>query len=230
MISAAIVTMTLARSPEDEALLTESLMAAASLGYPLAIADRSGRPEFLARLARLPRCTVAVASGSGLVGQVQTAFSVAASFNTEFLFYTEPDKAAFFRDGANRLLRAVEHTPHAGLILASRSAESFQTFPPMQRYTEGIVNHLCGDLAHPGDYCYGPFVLHRRLLPHIQSIPAGLGWGWRLSTFRAALRQSLPLIHAVDDLPCPPDQCEENDDDRAHRLRQLSQNLLGLID
>jgi hypothetical protein len=30
-------------------------------------------------------------------------------------------------------------------------------------------------------------------------------------------------------LPCPVEQRDENDAERAHRVRQLSENLLGLV-
>jgi hypothetical protein len=40
----------------------------------------------------------------------------------------------------------------------------------------------------------------------------------------------LRVVQLTDDYPCPPDQRHEDDRERTHRLRQLSQNILGLIE
>jgi hypothetical protein len=42
-------------------------------------------------------------------------------------------------------LRRVPAETNVGVALPSRSAESFDSFPPMQRYTEGVINHLCSE-------------------------------------------------------------------------------------
>ena len=231
MISVGVVTMTLALSDAEQAVLVRALNAAVSVGLPIAVADRSGRPEFFDHLARMPDCTVVAPRMPGLVPQIQAPFNVAAAFDTEFLLYTEPDKESFFLRGVKRLLARGACASGAGVILAARSDDSFRTFPAMQQVTEGFVNQLCGNLIGPaGDYSYGPFLMHRRLLPHIASLLPHLGWGWRFSTFRAAARYGCPIAHAIDDLPCPLDQRGDDEEDQAHRLRQLSQNLLGLID
>jgi hypothetical protein len=228
--SVALVTMTWARTSSDEDLLLRSLAAATTLGLPVAIADRHGRPEFVERLSRLPHTVVVPAGAEGLVPQIMAAFDAAAAFGPEMLLYSEPDKHAFFARAAARLLESSQRHRTPAMVLAARSDDSFATFPPMQRYTESIVNHLCAELVGvAGDYSYGPFLMPGRLLSRIRALPPNLGWGWRLAAFRAAAREGLPILHVPDDLPCPVDQRREDDADRVHRLRQLSENLLGLI-
>jgi hypothetical protein len=101
----------------------------------------------------------------------------------------------------------------------------------MQRYTEGVINHLCGELiGAPGDYSYGPFLMNRALLPSLSSLAARLGWGWRHFAFLTAHRLGFRVQHVTGAYPCPPDQRHESTTERTHRLRQLSQNILGLID
>jgi hypothetical protein len=80
-----------------------------------------------------------------------------------------------------------------------------------------------------GDYSYGPFVMHRALVQHVSGLEGHLGWGWRHSTFLAASRSGQRVVPVYGDYPCPPDQCDEDDGERRHRLRQLSQNILGLV-
>ena len=47
--------------------------------------------------------------------------------------------------------------------------------------------------------------------------------------FAAAARAGYRIGHVVGDYPCPPDQREENDVERLHRVRQLQQNIHGLL-
>jgi hypothetical protein len=226
----ALVTVTWARTSSEEDLLVRSLAAAATLGLPMAIGDRNGRPEFVESLSRLPHTVVVRTREPGLLPQITAAFDAAATFAPQTLFYSEPDKEVFFAGAAVRLLEHARRYGESALVMAARSDASFATFPPMQRYTESIVNQLCAELIGvPGDYSYGPFLMPRPLLSHLRALPSTLGWGWRLAAFRAARREGLPIVHVPDDLPCPVEQRQEDEADRVHRLRQLSENLLGLI-
>lgn len=228
-VTVAIVTMTLARTHDEEEQLLHSLRIATTLGLPMAIADRGGRREYVERLARLPRVAVAAVAEDGLVPQIQAAFSRAEAFGAELLLYTEPDKALFFTEAVTRLVQEGIAEP-GSLRLAARSEASFATFPPMQCYTESVVNHLASELVgEKGDYSYGPFLMPRALLSRVGALPSRLGWGWRFAIFRAAHQAGIPVRHVVDDLPCPLEQREEDARERAHRIRQLSENLLGLV-
>ena len=227
----AVATITWPRSTEEEELLARSLKLLAEAGLPVGVADRGTSAPFSQRLKQLPGFRVTIPSTPGLVPQVQASIALAATFGTRFILYVESDKELFFE---NRLRDFVRHAPDhddVGVVLASRSEESFQTFPEMQRYTEGIANHLCGQrLRCPGDFFYGPFLMTRTLLSHISNLDARLGWGWRPSTFVAAQRRGLHLLHVIDDHCCPPSQQNENDAEQIHRIRQLSENILGLIE
>jgi hypothetical protein len=101
----------------------------------------------------------------------------------------------------------------------------------MQRYTEGVINRLCAEmLGVAGDYSYGPFLMARALVPRVERLEGSLGWGWRHRIFLACHRERLRIVHVKGDYPCPEDQRVESDEERTHRMRQLSQNILGLIE
>ena len=225
----AVATITWVRSAAEGKALARSLARLADAGLPIAVADRGTASDFPKSLRKLG-VRLTVASDQGLVPQVQASVELAATFGTPFILYVEPDKEDFFTSRLGAFIERMPNDDDLGVVLASRSAAAYQTFPPMQRYTEGVVNRLCGEvIGIPGDYSYGPFMMNRTLLRHIAALDPSLGWGWRTSTFVAAHRQRLKVLHLVDEHACPVDQREERDADRAHRLRQLSQNILGLV-
>jgi hypothetical protein len=225
----AVATLAWARTSAEETELRASLERLAALQLPVAIADAGTSESFSGFLAQLPGCDVRVPPQRGLVPQIQASLSAAAAFGTRFILYTEPDKESFFQ---HRVLKFIDSAPDdegVGVVLASRSEASLRTYPPTQRYTEGVASQLCARLGGPGDYFYGPFLMNRTLLSALAELPDGIGWGWRPYAFAQAARRGLRVLHLVDDHPCPPDQRAEDDDERTHRLKQLSQNILGLI-
>ena len=222
--------MTWARSVDESRALIRSLTRLSDAGYPVAVADRGTDRDFAAALQRIAGLTVTVPESAGLVDQVQASFRIAAALATPFVLYAESDKEEFFANRLERFLAAAPSSADIGVALASRSERAFNTFPAVQRYTEGVINHLCSQVtAVPGDYSYGPFLMSSVLMKNITDLNPALGWGWRPAMFVAASRRGLRIAHVVDDHDCPPDQREEDESARAHRLRQLSQNISGLI-
>jgi hypothetical protein len=211
-------------------LLERSLGRLSQTGLPIIVADRGTSASFTDRLRRLSNLQVVVPAEQNLVRQIQAGFELAARLGRHVILYVEPDKEEFFSD---RLLDFIQQAPAAdrtGVVLASRSSAAFATFPPMQRHTERVFNGLCAEVTGTrGDYCYGPFLMDRDLSAHVLQIDPALGWGWRPSTFVAAHRQGLRLVHVIGEHTCPDGQRDEDDAERRHRIRQLSQNLLGLI-
>ena len=226
----AVATITLVRSAEEEPLLRRALERLSQQGLRVAVADGGSPPEFLQFLRALPGITVAEPAGRGLIAQVRASLDAAAAHRTSFVLYTEPDKEFFFEARLRDFIARARDDDEVGVVIAGRSAESFATFPPFQRLTESTINRLCAhyvDVA--GDFSYGPFLMRRTLLPHLQHLPADAGWGWRPFVFATAPRIGLKVVHVNADYPCPPDQRTEDDRERVHRMRQLSQNVDGLI-
>lgn len=226
----AVATVTLVREPREDALLRRALGSLARLNLPLFVCDGGSGGDFLAFLRSLPRTTVVEPVERGLVGQVRAAIAAAGTADVPFVLYTESDKQEFFERRLLRFLReaAVEADP--GVVLAARSDAAFRTFPPSQQFTEGTINQLCGEfVGAPGDYSYGPFLVRRDLAAHVDRATTDLGWGWRHMLFAIAHRFATRIVHVADDHTCPEDQRGEDDAERLHRLRQLAQNVNGLL-
>jgi len=220
------VSITWARSSSERAHLTRSLQSLAEHGLSLSIADRSEPSLQLHELSALANCTVVPAPGATLVAQVRTAFEADNRSRSRYVLYSEPDKELFFRHHLASFVAAAPDEDDVGIVVASRSPASFYSFPAMQRRTERAVNALCGRvLSARGDYCYGPFLVHRALVPDILSLPDDLGWGWRPAVFLKARQRGFRVMPIVGDFHCPVDQRLETPADRTHRLRQFSQNL-----
>jgi hypothetical protein len=225
-----IATVTWARDDPERQLLRESLLRLADLGLPIAVADRNSGGGFSEFLASRPQFRVVSPRHASLIGQIQASLDEAARANPDFILYTESDKARFFENGLGDFLRRADLDDRNGAVLAARSEASFATFPVLQQFTERTINELCREfIGTPGDYSYGPFLLHRALVPRLAAIPPDAGWGWRHFVFATAARAGYKIHHVVGDYPCPPDQREENDAERLHRLRQLQQNVQGLL-
>lgn len=230
--SIAVATITWVRSEAEERLLREALDTLSRHRLPVAVADKGTSPRFTMFLKGLPAFTVIPGGDGGLVAQVRASLSCAAQFGRSHILYTEPDKGDFFRARLLAFLGAAPNTRGgAGVVIAARTAASVGTYPPMQQRAEHVINDLCADvLGVAGDYSYGPFLMPVEMLPDVEHMEASLGWGWRHRVFLTAIRTGRPILHVTADHPCPPEGRAEDHAERAHRLRQLSQNILGLID
>ncbi|HEY7169857.1 MAG TPA: hypothetical protein VH417_03360 [Vicinamibacterales bacterium] len=226
-----VATVTLARSAEEQALLERALKCLADGRRVIAVADGGSTPTFVDAIRTLPGTTIVPPDGDpGLLAQVKGSLRAALDTGARAILYTEPDKEEFFSGALDRFLRAGASIDNAGIVVAARSARSFATFPDTQRYTEGVINTLCGEYTGvPGDYSYGPFLVDRRLVPHVLAIADDVGWGWRPFVFAVASRLGLRVELIEGDYLCPAGQRVDDAAERLHRIRQLEQNLKGLI-
>jgi len=228
MNGVAVATLTWVRSEAEEHVLRGALEALSRHSLPVAVADKGSSPEFTTFLEGLPGFKVIRNVDGGLVAQVRAAMSCAAQFGRSHILYTEPDKRDFF---AARLSTFLSAAPNADLVIAARDAASFSTYPPWQRRAERIINDLCADLIGiEGDYSYGPFLMPSGMATRLEDMEPSRGWGWRHKLFLAARRSGRSIVHVAAHHPCPPDGVNEDAAERAHRLRQLSQNILGLVE
>jgi len=151
----------------------------------------------------------------GLAGQIKASVALPAKGGRRFILYTEPHKEQFFGGQLQGFLRRGADRGDAGVVLAGRSDESFDTFPSMQRYTEGVINRLCGELWRaPAITPTGRFSCTARWCP--QPPRCRTTWGWRDRVFAQAHRRRLAVTHVVGDFCCPEDQRVEAHADRMH--------------
>src|SRR5215213_6029001 len=161
----AVATLTWARDAAEERLLRESLTFLAALNVPAFVADGGSGRSFLDSLHAVPHFRVFEAGAPGVWPQARTSLRAAAdTTDAGFILYTEPDKRDFFRDGLREFISEAPSGEEVGVVLASRSAESFATFPEFQRHTETAINRCCAELLGVEvDFTYGPFLLNRAL-------------------------------------------------------------------
>jgi hypothetical protein len=226
----AVATMTWARDAEEEGLLRESLPLLAGLGVPVFVTDGGSGAAFVDFLRALPNFNLCDPPRRGPWEQAGQSLLAARASGRGFVLYTEPDKADFFRRVLRGFIADAPGGADVGVVLASRSAESFQTFPEFQQRTEEAINLCCAELAGAHfDFSYGPFLLGRALVNILESAPRDLGWGWRPYAFATARRLGHRVESLVRDLPCPPSQREDTPRERLLRMRQLAQSVEGLV-
>lgn len=225
-----IATMTWARDAREERLLREALHHLAALNVPTFVTDAGSGGQFLNFLRGFPHFTVFEADEPGLWPQTRRSLRGASESGAGFVLYTEPDKRDFFRVALREFINEAPSDRGVGVVLASRSASSFSTFPEFQKFTEAAINRWCAEVTGvQADFSYGPFLLNRELAPDLDSMKADLGWGWRPYAFGTAHRLGYRVEHLVKELPCPPEQREDDRAERIYRMRQLSQSVQGLI-
>lgn len=225
-----IATITLARDEAEESLLRESLQQLAKLEVPVFITDGGSRPGFVDFLRSFPNFILSTATSRGVWQQAKNSLLEAYQSGSTFIFYTEPDKGDFFRHSLADMLFGVQTDGNLGIILASRSAAGFATFPAFQRMTETTINNCCAEIiGHHYEYTYGPFVLNSKLVPFLELVKEDVGWGWRPYIFGIANRLGLRVECHVGDFVCPVQQREDTEAERIYRMRQLSQNMQGIV-
>ena len=225
-----IATMTWARDAAEESLLRDSLRRLAALGLNVYATDGGSGREFLSFLRSLPNFTVFEAGTPGVWKQARRSVRAAVESGSPFVLYTESDKRDFFRDSLSEFISEAPGDEGVGVVLASRSEESYATFPEFQRRTEEAINRCCAELAGSYfDFTYGPFIFNRALLARLERLPEDIGWGWRPFAFASAHGLGLRVESVVKDLPCPPEQRADDPRERLYRMRQLGQSIQGLL-
>jgi hypothetical protein len=225
-----VCTITLARGEQEAELIRRGLQLLSSTGMGVIVADGGSPAPIVDFIRGLPGVSLVATDGPGLVAQIKAALPAAAVLGTKFILYTESDKALFFEHHLADFVRRAPGADDIGVVVASRTPESFATFPPLQRFAETALAHLTAEITkHPADYSYGPFLLNSALATRIGEVDAPLGWGWRHFMFGIAARSGYRVTHVAGPYECPPDQRHEHDGDRVHRMRQLSQSVEGLV-
>jgi hypothetical protein len=225
-----IATICWARDDEEEKLLRQSLQQLARLERPVYITDGGSNSSFLDFLKSFPNFIILKAEEKGVWAQAKKSLLEAYKKGSKFILYTEPDKLDFFKEGLPRMLDEVSVDEQSGVITASRSAKGFATFPAFQQMTETTINNCCSEvLGEHVDYTYGPFILNKDLIPYLHLIQEDIGWGWRPYVFGIAKRLGYKVEAFEQDFSCPPWQQDDNAKERIYRMKQLSQNIQGLV-
>jgi hypothetical protein len=225
-----IATICWARNEEEEEQLRTSLHLLSQLNIPVFITDGGSGDSFKEFVQSLANITLLEATGKGVQAQARNSVKAAYASDTSLILYTEPDKAAFFQTGLPLLLDGFQPARDFGIQLAARSAAGFASFPPFQQMTETTINNCCTEVTgKPLDYTYGPFLLKRELVPFLDHLKEDVGWGWRPYLFILAHRSGLSVKASVSDFYCPPDQREDDAGERIYRMRQLEQNIRGIV-
>jgi hypothetical protein len=225
-----IATITWARDEAEENLLRKSLQQLASLQIPVHITDGGSGPAFLDFLRSVPHFRLLQVKEKGVWAQAKNSLFEAYRSGSEFILYTEPDKYDFFFRWLSPMLNEVPVNAQSGIILASRLSAGFDTFPPFQRMTETTINNCCAEVVgKPLDYTYGPFVLNRKLVTYLDLVQEDIGWGWRPFTFIVASRLGYNVEAYEAGFSCPPEQRKDDPEERLYRMRQLEQNIRGIV-
>lgn len=226
----AMATITLARTEEESEMLRASLAVLARSRLPVFIADGGSLASLTDYLRNVESFHLLPQPYKGVQAQGWASVQTAFAENFEWVIYTEPDKKDFFDKHLRTLVQQARAANDPGLILAARNAEAFQTFAAFQQTTETCINDCCAEaLCTKTDYCYGPFALHREAWEKLSPPVEDLGWGWRPYVFGGVRHNGFAASVFEGDFGCPPDQRSDDATERLYRMKQLEQNIRGLL-
>ena len=224
----AIATIAWARDEKEETVLRESLKALSQLGLPVFVTDGGSTPSLRAWVQALPN--VSFFQAKGLWTQAKKSITEAHLSGAATILYTEPDKLHFFRHHLPQMIENTRWQERGQVVVAARSAKAFASFPAFQQMTETTINECCAEITGLAtDYLYGPFLFPTGLLPHLDMLPDNCGWGWRSFLFAKAHLLGYTLAVEEGDYLCPPDQQADDAGERIYRMKQLVQNIDGLL-
>lgn len=226
----AIATITLSRDQSEEDLLRGSMQILSSLQLPIYVTDGGSSESFVNFLGSLPNVTVVLPQGKGLWLQVNSSLTAAAASGVPFIVYTEPDKKYFFTRYLSDFIQQAPYNEQTGVVLAARSPQGFATFPAFQQHCETTINFCCAEITGKSvDYTYGPFIVNSGMVAELQQLTAGIDWGWRPYAFCMAHKLGYAVEVLVNDHECPHDQRNDNARERIYRMKQLHQNIEGVV-
>jgi hypothetical protein len=226
----AIATMSWARTAQEAQLLSAAMRCLAQVNLPVVVTDGGSGQPFVEYLRGFRHFTVLEADRPGVLAQTKRSLQGALQLGSRYILYTESDKQLFFERGLGEFLARAPSEERVGVVVASRSAATFATYPISQQYTETVINQLVGQvIGQQGDFSYGPMLIHRALIPSLEFFTEDIGWGWRHYILGIAHRLGYSIIQSTEGLPCPTDQRADGQVELVHRMRQLSQNLKGLV-
>src|SRR5688572_19368202 len=150
----AVATITWARNKEEEQLLVSSLEQLAKAGLPVFITDAGSTETFL-RFLEAGKSFTVTKNIKGVWPQAQNSLQAASQKQHPFIFYTEPDKEGFFTNSLASFLEKITVDENTGVVIASRSASAFASFPAFQQITENTINKCCAEIiGKEMDYVY----------------------------------------------------------------------------
>lgn len=225
-----VSTITWARNRKEEELVYDSLSALSGKNIHVVAVDGGSSEEFLDSLKKFRNISVVKSSKTGLQNQVVESLRKAQT-SSKYIFYTEANKSDFFRshfDGfLSRAMNIVDRDPNTGIVLPSRTKESFSSYPAFQQQSESFLNTVLSEFIERGvgDFSYGPRIIVRDLIPYLDGLSRDVGWGWM--TYLLLISKKLGRsIYTVDlDLPCPKDERENTYADKLLRLKQLKNHI-----
>jgi hypothetical protein len=225
-----IATITWARNEGEVSLLQSSLTQLSEFNVPIFVTDAGSTMNFTEFLLDCKNINLHPDTVKGVWPQANASLTAAYEHGSDLILYTEPDKLEFFSTHLRSLISTIEITKRTGIVLLSRTPFAFNSFPAFQQMTETAINNCCAELlGNNTDYAYGPFILRREIIPVLSQLPENIGWGWRPFAFNLCKRLGYDLEFMKGDFFCPQDQTEDSCGERVHRMRQLKENIEGLV-
>lgn len=232
-------TISLARSSQEEKRIQDSLKILSGKNLEaITIVDGGSSRDFISEIKKMPNVNLEIHPELSLQESIKKSLTIAKSYKPTAIFYTESDKKDFFKNNLeiflDEALTIIENDPNFGIIIPSRTKESFSKFPAFQQYTENTINNLIGNFLDEknshNDYCYGPRIISPKLITYIDKLPKNIGWGWLSFLLITSALLGKKNYTVQLNLPSPTEEFTEKEKIKLYRTKQLIDHAKGILE
>jgi hypothetical protein len=125
--------MSWARTAQEVQLLREAIRCLAQVNLPVGVTDGGSGQPFVEYLRGFRHFTVLEADAPGVLAQTKRSLQRALQLGSRYVLCTESDKQLFFEHDLGEFFARAPRQSQMGVVVASRSARSFATYPISQQ-------------------------------------------------------------------------------------------------
>jgi len=222
----AITTLSLIRTKKEAGIVLETIKALCGLNVPVVLVDGGSDERYLREIEDLSN--IHLYHEKSLENQLRRSL-VEGSKIADSCFYTHTDKLDFAKKYVKKIIEEYMRFEPDTMFVASRTNESFATYPEYQRKTEEYLNYFHSDyLGVSEDYYYGPKIFSSKLVKYLDLLDSDFGWGFEALFYILNHRLGFPLKFYKVECKSPEDVGSE-EDVKSYRLKTVKWHIESFL-
>jgi hypothetical protein len=190
--SVAIATVSWIRNDEERDVVLETFSNLSQLNLPIITVDSGSSEEDQKKIASIKN-VLFFKSKEGITKRLVFSQQEAAK-HADYIFYLQSDKKDFAKNDVPKMIDYYVKQQEKGLLIPSRTKESFATYPSYQQKHEEFLNWFIGDYVKiEEDYYAGPKIYPATVTKYLHEIKGEQWWGIEAFIYVLAKKLNLPF-------------------------------------